>query len=111
MKSIIHDEEKKDKWLKNIKSITVDEEMKMASGYFAFHGIISFENDINIEVQIYSNLTSAWRNLSHNLYEKVRSATRIEKEMGSPESRLISLGHLLYLAESEIERLQKELKN
>ena len=77
--------------------------MKMASGYFAYHGIIEFNSGITIEVQIYSSLMSSWSKLSHKLYEKARIRTKNkELDFGTTETRLISLGHLLHLAECEL---------
>lgn len=85
-------------------------EMKMASGYFAYHGLIKLTKGYSIEIQIYSTLMSVWRNISHKLYESVRINPTTTFEFGTSESRLISLGHLLHLAECEVERLEKEIK-
>lgn len=92
---------------KKISKITYEPEMKMASGYFAYHILIYFTDGIIIEVQIFSSIVKKWRKLSHNLYEIVRSAP-IDYDFGSKQSRLVSLGHLFHLAECEIERLQEE---
>jgi len=93
-----------------IESIEFEPEMKMESGYFAYHGLIKLKNGITIEIQIYSTLMANWRKLSHKLYEKVR-LTPIEKhDFGTSDARLISLGHLLHLAECEVERLEREIK-
>ena len=84
--------------------------MKMASGYFAYHILITFSDNIIIEVQIFSSIIKKWRELSHTLYEITR-VNQLNPEFGSKESRLISLGHLFHLAECEIERLQQEFNN
>jgi ppGpp synthetase/RelA/SpoT-type nucleotidyltranferase len=83
--------------------------MKMASGYFAYHGLIRFSSGHVVEVQIYSALMSEWRKLSHLLYERVRVEPITQHEFGSKETRLISLGHALHLAECEIQRLSHEI--
>jgi hypothetical protein len=59
---------------------------------------------------MYSALMSEWRKLSHLLYERVRLEPIPQHEFGSKESRLISLGHALHLAECEIQRLRQELE-
>lgn len=106
----IDDKELKEKCKKKIKSIYFEPEMKMASGYFAYHILITFSDNIIIEVQIYSSIIMKWRELSHPLYEITR-VNQINTDFGSKESRLISLGHLFHLAECEIERLQDEFNN
>jgi ppGpp synthetase/RelA/SpoT-type nucleotidyltranferase len=103
----IHNPELKAKCETAITSISFEPEMKMASGYFAYHILIHFADEIIIEVQIYSSIIKKWRDLSHNLYKIVRDAP-IDPEFGSKEGRLISLGHLFHLAECEIERLQED---
>lgn len=94
-----------------IKSIVVDKEAKPASGYFAYHALVCFVDGLAIEVQFYSQLSSAWRNMSHKLYENTRVGASAFIAPGSPESRLISLGHMLHLAECELDRLADELKS
>lgn len=94
-----------------VESIDFEPEMKMASGYFAYHGVIKLKNSISIEIQIYSTLMAKWRRLSHKLYEKVRLNPIYKHDYGTSESRLISLGHLLHLAECEIEWIEKQMKN
>ncbi len=94
-----------------ISNVTVDKEAKPASGYFAYHSIVTFDNRQSIEVQIFSQLSSAWRNISHKLYEKTRIGSSAYLTPGSPEARLISLGHMLHLAECELDRLSTELKD
>lgn len=91
-------------------SIVVDKEAKPASGYFAYHALVNFQDGVAIEVQFYSQLSSAWRNMSHKLYENTRIGASAFTAPGSPESRLISLGHMLHLAECELDRLADELK-
>lgn len=99
----------KTQYIKNIESITFEPEMKMDSGYFAYHGLVKFRDGITVELQIYSILLKTWRNLSHKLYDKVRIEGSGQYDFGSTESRLISLGHLLHLAECEILRLEEEM--
>ncbi len=93
----------------NIKTIDVDKEAQLASGYFAYHALIIFKDGYKIEVQIYSKLISAWRAMSHKLYEDIRVGNKELIEPGSPNSRLVSLGHMLHLAECELDRLQNDL--
>ena len=94
-----------------VKKIAVEPEMKMSSGYFAYHVMFYFKSGNILEVQIYSSMMKKWRDLSHHLYEIVRLNPTNKPEFGTTESRMISLGHLLHLAECEIDRLQKELPN
>lgn len=104
------DKKQEAEFRQKVKSISFEPEMKMASGYFAYHGQVDFTSGLIIEVQIYSSLMKSWRKLSHKLYEKARVRTK-EKQLdyGTTETRLISLGHLLHLAECELTRLDKEL--
>ncbi|MEW6195675.1 MAG: hypothetical protein AB1521_11025 [Bacteroidota bacterium] len=97
------------KHLPKIIDVVVDDEAKLASGYFAYHSTISFENDNFIEIQIYSQLSSIWRNLSHNIYANSRLGNIEQEGFGKTNTRLVSLGHMLHLAECEIERIQKEI--
>jgi ppGpp synthetase/RelA/SpoT-type nucleotidyltranferase len=83
-------------------------EMKMESGYFAYHGLVRFKSGLTVEVQIYSELMRQWRRLSHHLYERARVEGRQKHEFNSKESRLISLGHLLHLAECQLQQLGQE---
>lgn len=99
-----------EEYFTDIKTIVVDKEAKPASGYFAYHALVYFTDDITIEVQFYSQLSSAWRNMSHKLYENTRIGGSAFTAPGSPESRLISLGHMLHLAECELDRLVDDLK-
>ena len=94
-----------------ISKIEVDDEAKLAAGYFAYHSLIHFLNGLVVEIQVYSQLTSSWRDLSHRIYEKTRVGEKPLQDLGSPESRFVSLGHLLYMADCEFERLLKELKD
>lgn len=94
-----------------IVSCAFESEMKMASGYFAYHGLVKFKPGYSVEVQIYSALMAEWRRLSHLLYEQVRITPIEHHEFASKESRLISLGHMLHLAECEIQRLSKDMKH
>lgn len=102
--------ELKEKLEEKVENIEFEPEMKMASGYFAYHGIVKLKNGISIEVQIYSTLMGNWRKLSHKLYEKIRLSPISKHDYGTSESRLVSLGHLLHLAECEVERLEQEIK-
>ncbi|HYT90565.1 MAG TPA: hypothetical protein VEL76_17795 [Gemmataceae bacterium] len=91
-----------------IATIHFGPEMKMESGYFAYHGLVHFRNGLVVEVQIYSELMRQWRKISHRLYERARVEGRQQHEFNSKESRLISLGHLLHVAECELQRLAQE---
>lgn len=106
----LHDKKQEKEFKEKINDILFEPEMKMASGYFAYHGIISCHSGLQIELQIYSTLMKVWRKLSHKLYEKARVRT-VPKllDYGTTETRLISLGHLLHLAECELTNLEKEL--
>jgi ppGpp synthetase/RelA/SpoT-type nucleotidyltranferase len=105
----IYVEELKKQFADRVASCVFEPEMKMASGYFAYHGLVTFKAGYSVEVQIYSALMSEWRRLSHVLYEQVRINPIEAHEFGSKESRLISLGHMLHLAECEIQRLTQEM--
>ena len=104
------DKKQEKEFKEKVKVISFEPEMKMASGYFAYHGKVEFSSNLTVEVQIYSNLMKSWRKLSHKLYEKARVRT-IDKQLdyGTTETRMISLGHLLHLAECELTRLDNEL--
>ena len=91
-----------------IASIEFAPEMKMESGYFAYHGLVRFKRGLIVEVQIYSDLMRQWRKLSHSLYERARMEGIQKHEFNSKESRLISLGHLLHLAECQLQQLGEE---
>lgn len=108
---IIYADELRKKFEDRIASCVFEPEMKMASGYFAYHGLVTFKPGYRVEIQIYSALMSEWRRLSHILYEQVRINPIEQHEFGSKESRLISLGHMLHLAECEIQRLSKDMKH
>ena len=103
----IYNAELKGKCEKAITDISFEQEMKMGSGYFAYHILFRFANGNTIEVQIYSAIIQKWRKLSHTLYKIARNEN-VGHEFGTRESRLVSLGHLFHLAECEIERLQQE---
>lgn len=104
------DKKQEREFKEKVKGISFEPEMKMASGYFAYHGQVEFSSGLIIEVQIYSSLMKSWRKLSHKLYEKARVRTKVKQlDYGTSETRLISLGHLLHLAECELTRLDKEL--
>lgn len=91
--------------LSEIDRVDVDMEAKLASGYFAYHSNVHFKSGLCIEVQIYSQLSEAWRSISHRLYETTRLKESLVTGAGSAEARLVSLGHLLHLAECELDRL------
>jgi ppGpp synthetase/RelA/SpoT-type nucleotidyltranferase len=107
---LLYDEELKSRYADRVESVSFEPEMKMASGYFAYHGLVRFKSAYVVEVQIYSALMSEWRKLSHQLYERVRLEPVAKHEFASPEARLISLGHALHLAECEIMRLRQEIE-
>ncbi len=102
-------EDEKNRFLR-IKDIRVDEEAKAASGYFAYHSLVEFDDGNKVEVQLYSSISQAWRSVSHRLYERSRIAGIPYLAPGTSEARLISLGHLLHLAENELDRLMQEIK-
>lgn len=97
-----------EKHLGEINKVEVDMEAKLASGYFAYHSNIIFGSGLSIEVQIYSQLSEAWRGISHKLYETTRLKEGLTSGAGSAEARLVSLGHLLHLAECELDRLAND---
>ncbi|WP_440877676.1 hypothetical protein [Vibrio natriegens] len=103
-------EEARIQHLSDIVSVEVDKEAKAASGYFAYHSLVRFKSGLVVEVQLYSQLSSAWRNLSHALYEKSRVGNRADAKPGSADARMVSLGHMLHLAECELDRLVEEFK-
>ncbi|MFX5626998.1 hypothetical protein ABTD72_01850 [Acinetobacter baumannii] len=93
----------------DIEKIESQQEVKMQNGYFAYHIDIFYNDGIRIEVQIFSRLSQIWRHLSHKLYEKERVGEKAQWGHGSVASRLVSLGHLLHLAECEVEYLKKTM--
>ncbi|WP_312165408.1 hypothetical protein [Massilia timonae] len=93
----------------DIEKIESQEEAKMQNGYFAYHLNIRYSDGIRIEVQIYSRLSQIWRHLSHRLYERVRLGNDVSWGHGTAASRLVSLGHLLHLAECEVEYLKETM--
>ncbi|MEO6812183.1 MAG: hypothetical protein ABI353_24000 [Isosphaeraceae bacterium] len=105
---IIHGPEVRAEFDITIQTIRFEPEMKMESGYFAYHGLVRFKTGLVIEVQIYSDLIRQWRKLSHRLYEQARIEPIHKHEFNSKESRLISLGHLLHLAECQLQQLRQE---
>ena len=88
-----------------IEAIQFDSEMKMESGYFAYHGAVRFRSGRVMEIQVYSELMKTWRKLSHLEYARLRQGAVADLEFGSRQARLVSLGHLLHLAECELQRL------
>jgi ppGpp synthetase/RelA/SpoT-type nucleotidyltranferase len=106
--AIIYEPNVRQEFEKWIEKIEFGPEMKMESGYFAYHGLVYFKTGLIVEVQIYSDLMDQWRKLSHLLYDQVRVAPIKQHEFDSKESRLISLGHLLHLAECQLQQLIEE---
>jgi len=105
-RSVIHlDEDFK----RNFLSVHFESEMKPSTGYFAYHGSIKFSDSKEVEIQIYSSLMSSWRKLSHILYTQRRSIGKSRFQFDTVESRIISLGHLLHLAECELLRTTRSL--
>jgi len=107
---LLYDAPLRQEFENRVQAVAFEPEMKMASGYFAYHGLVRFRSGHVVEVQIHSALMSEWRKLSHRLYERVRVEPVTQHEFGSKESRVISLGHLLHLAECKIQRLAQELE-
>jgi hypothetical protein len=107
--AIIHDHALLSKLKPEIVSIESDPNMQMDKGYFAYHGRANFTSDLIVEIQIFSGITTHWRKLNHIFYEVVRSKPMEVYNFGQTETRLISLGHMLHLAECEIARLENEL--
>jgi ppGpp synthetase/RelA/SpoT-type nucleotidyltranferase len=91
-----------------IDAVEVDSEAKMASGYFAYHACVRFRDGVVVELQVYSELMKTWRKLSHLEYERLRRGGESDVRFGSDQARLVSLGHLLHLAECEFQRLCQE---
>lgn len=99
-----------EEFVNTVEEINFEPEMKMDSGYFAYHGEIKFKDGHRLELQIHSELSKSWKKLSHKVYEKNRLGTTEQRlEFSTTHSRLISLGHLLHLAECEFARLEKEI--
>ena len=92
-----------------LEKIEVDSEMKMSSGYFAYHCYFHFYSQFIIEVQIFSELTNYWRKISHSTYEKARINATNSMKFNDFNSRIISIGHMLYIAECELYNIEKEL--
>lgn len=90
--------------------IIVDTELKTPSGYFAYHIYFHFNKGYVIELQVYSELSNYWRNVSHIIYEKIRTLPKKQLKFNDLDSRLISLGHLLYLADCELCNIVKEIE-
>lgn len=111
LRNFIYDDELRNLYDDRVESCICEPEMKMESGYFAYHALIRFKAGYAVEVQIYSAFMAEWRKLSHRLYEQVRIAPIDQHEYGTKETRLVSLGHMLHLAECEIERLSEEMNH
>jgi ppGpp synthetase/RelA/SpoT-type nucleotidyltranferase len=94
----------------DIQKISPKEEAKMANGYFAHHVDVLYTDGLRVEIQIYSKMSEIWRHLSHKLYEKVRLGDDVKWGHGTAASRLVSLGHLLHLAECEVEYLKTSIE-
>jgi ppGpp synthetase/RelA/SpoT-type nucleotidyltranferase len=94
----------------DVVSISQKEEAKMGNGYFAHHVDVLYSDGLRVEIQIYSKMSEIWRHLSHKLYEKVRLGEDVTWGHGTAASRLVSLGHLLHLAECEVEYLKGSIQ-
>jgi len=92
-----------------LEKIEVDNEMKMSSGYFAYHCYFHFQDSCIVEIQLFSELSNYWRKMSHNIYEQVRINNGSDMKFNDINSRVISIGHMLYLAECELYNIEKEL--
>lgn len=93
-----------------IDSIIVDEEAKLASGYYAFHSIFKFNDGLSIEVQFYSEITESWRDLSHKFYELIRSKSD-NNNLDNEWQQMVALGHLLKLVEMDFVSVLKSIQN
>ena len=94
----------------NLEKIVVDNEMKMSSGYFAYHCYFYFKDSYIVEIQLFSELSNYWRKMSHNIYDQVRINNSKNMKFNDINSRVISIGHMLYLAECELYNIEKELE-
>jgi len=94
----------------HISSLNIDEEIKTESGYFAYHIYFKFISGYTVEVQVYSILCDTWRNLSHQIYDTVRDLDKTKYKFNDIKSRVVSIGHLLYLADCELYNLEEENK-
>src|SRR5260370_27167649 len=65
---LLYNDDLRNQYPDRIESISFQPEMKMASGYFAYHGLVRFRSGYVVEVQVYSALMSDWRKLSHQVY-------------------------------------------
>jgi ppGpp synthetase/RelA/SpoT-type nucleotidyltranferase len=90
--------------------IEVDTELKTPSGYFAYHIYFYFKKGYVVELQVYSELSNYWRNISHVIYEKIRILPKKQLRFNDLDSRLISIGHLLYLADCELCNIEREIE-
>lgn len=97
-------------WDNILNNVWLDSEMKTQTGYFAYHFYFDLKIGIIVEMQIYSVLSDSWRTLSHKIYESVRDEIEIKYKFNDVHSRVISIGHLLYLADCELYNLELELK-
>jgi ppGpp synthetase/RelA/SpoT-type nucleotidyltranferase len=107
---VIKDESAKKKHFSQIREVHVDAEAKLQSGYFAYHCSVSFKDGHAVEVQVYSQLVEAWRRLSHHVYEQTRLGVTSKDAPDSAQTALVSLGHLLHIAETDLERLAESFK-
>lgn len=94
-----------------IEKVEIDNEMKMSSGYFAYHCYLYFRENFIVEIQIFSELSNFWRKMSHKIYDKVRLQDAQAYKFNDVNSRMISIGHLLYLAECELASIEKEMED
>lgn len=93
-----------------LRRVWLDAEMKTSTGYFAYHFYFELTIGVIVEIQIYSTISNSWRTLSHKIYEQIRDELEFQYQFNDIHTRIISIGHLLYLAECELHNLEQELK-
>lgn len=98
-------------WDSILDAVWVDSEMKTNTGYFAYHIYFKLRVGLIIELQIYSILSESWKKLSHKIYDVVRDEINVKYNFNDIYSRIVSIGHLLYLADCELYNLEKELED
>ena len=108
---IKHSKDCKEYFENELEKIEIDNEMKMSSGYFAYHCYFYFKQSFIVEIQIFSELSNFWRKMSHKIYDKVRLQDSQIYKFNDVNSRMISIGHLLYLAECEHASIEKEMED
>lgn len=108
---IKHSKDCKEYFEYELEKVEIDNEMKMSSGYFAYHCYFYFKQNFIVEIQIFSELSNFWRKMSHKIYDKVRLQDSQTYKFNDVNSRMISIGHLLYLAECELASIEKEMED